>query len=93
MIYADLDDKHIIRAGDKLSFRIDEDKEEPKVLNVTDSGEIELPYNLGRFSAANKTCKRLAQEIKATVEKEYYHRATVHLGEPLTKPASGSPRK
>ena len=79
-IREDLNDKHAIRPGDKLSFRIDEDKEEPKVLAVTDSGEIELPYNLGRFNAANKTCKMLAQEIKAAVEKDYYHRATVHLG-------------
>jgi protein involved in polysaccharide export with SLBB domain len=80
VIHADLDDRHVIRAGDKLSFRIDEDKEEPKVLAVTDSGEIELPYNLGRFMAANKTCRTLAQEIKTTVEKDYYHTASVHLG-------------
>lgn len=79
-IFNDHDDKHVIRPGDKLSFRIDEDKEDPKVLTVTDSGEIELPYNLGRFAAAQKTCRRLAGEIKAAVEKEYYHRATVHLG-------------
>lgn len=79
-IASDLDDKHMIRPGDKLSFRIEEDKEDPKVLPVTDSGEIELPYNLGRFNAANKTCRRLAQEIKTAVEKDYYHKATVHLG-------------
>lgn len=79
-IRGDFDDRHLIRAGDKLSFRIDEDKEDPRVLTVTDSGEIELPYNLGRFIATNRTCKTLAQEIKAAVEQNYYKRATVHVG-------------
>lgn len=77
--HVDLDDHHRIRPGDKLSFRIAEDGEEAKNLPVTDSGEIELPYSFGRFSAANKTCKQLAQEIKAALEKEYYHRATIYL--------------
>src|SRR5947199_1645573 len=61
---SDLDDEHRIRPGDKLSFRVEEDREEPKLLPVTDSGEVELPYNFGRLIAANKTCKALAQEIK-----------------------------
>src|SRR4051794_32180757 len=34
-----LDDRHPIRPGDKLAFRVDEDKEEAKQLVVTDSGE------------------------------------------------------
>lgn len=76
----DMNDTHLIRPGDKLSFRIDEDREDPRLLPVTDSGEIELPYNLGRFKATDKTCRKLAQEIKTAVEKDYYNRATVHLG-------------
>lgn len=85
----DLDDKHRIRPGDKLAFRVDEDKEEAKQLVVTDSGEIELPHTLGRFVAANKTCKELAREIKTAIEKEYYHRATVHLGIDTVNPVRG----
>jgi len=71
-----LDDKHKLAIGDRLSFRIEEDQEDPKPLTVTDSGDLELPY-IGRFPAENKTCKQLAQEIKAALEKEYYYQATV----------------
>jgi protein involved in polysaccharide export with SLBB domain len=71
-----LDDKHTLAIGDVLSFRIVEDEEEPKSLIVTDSGDLEIPY-LGRFPAENRTCKQLAREIKASLEKEYYYQATV----------------
>jgi protein involved in polysaccharide export with SLBB domain len=75
-----LDDHHRLRPGDKLSFRVVEDGEEPKTLAVTDLGEIELPNGFGRFAAANKTCRTLAQEIKTALEKDYYKRATIQLG-------------
>jgi len=75
-----LDDQHKIRPGDKISFRVAEDREEAKSLVVTDSGEVELPAPFGRFTAAGKTCRILAQEIKGSLEKEYYKRATVHIG-------------
>jgi protein involved in polysaccharide export with SLBB domain len=76
----DLDDQHKIRPGDKLSFRVAEDREEAKPLTVTDSGEVELPSPFGRFNASGKTCRVLAREIKSSLEKEYYKRATVILG-------------
>jgi polysaccharide export outer membrane protein len=75
----ELDNQHKLRPGDKLSFRVAEDGEEAKSLPVTDSGEIELPLGLGRFTASGKTCRSLAQEIKVTLEKDYYKRATVQL--------------
>lgn len=71
-----LDDQHKLAIGDRLSFRIIEDEDDPKPLFVTDSGDLELPY-LGRFPAENKTCKQLACAIKAELEKEYYYQATV----------------
>jgi protein involved in polysaccharide export with SLBB domain len=71
-----LDDKHTLAIGDVLSFRIVEDEEEPRPLVVTDSGDLEVP-NLGRFPAENRTCKQLARELKAALEKEYYYQATV----------------
>jgi len=84
-----IDDKHKLIAGDKLSFQILEDrmlkgpkgelKGEPKSLVVTDSLELDVPY-IGRVSAANKTCKQLAAEVKGLLEKEYYYRATVVVG-------------
>jgi len=77
-----LDDKHPLAIGDRLSFRILEDSEdpressEPKPLIVTDSGEVEVTY-VGRILAAGKTCRLLARDIKAALEKEYYYKATV----------------
>jgi protein involved in polysaccharide export with SLBB domain len=79
-----LDDQHKLAVGDKLSFRIVEDEQdpseprEPKPLVVTDSGELEIPY-IGRFPAEGKTCKQLASELKTALEKDYYQRATVIL--------------
>ena len=71
-----LDDQHKLAIGDRLSFRIIEDEEDPKPLFVTDSGDLEVPL-IGRFPAINKTCKQLACDLKAELEKEYYYHATV----------------
>ena len=71
-----LDDKHTLAIGDRISFRIEEDEDDPKSLTVTDSGDLEIP-NLGRFPAENRTCRQLARELKTAMEKEYYYQATV----------------
>ena len=71
-----LDDKYKLIVGDRLSFRVVEDEDDPITLEVTDSGEIEAPY-VGRFPAEGKTCKQLAEELKAALEKKYYYQATV----------------
>ena len=65
--------------GDRVSFRVVEEKREPIALIVTDSGEMEVPL-IGRVMAANKTCKQLAREIKPLLEKEYFYKATVIVG-------------
>jgi polysaccharide biosynthesis/export protein len=70
------DDKYKLRVGDKISLQIIEDRDAPRSLVVTDSGELDAPY-IGRVAAADKTCKQLAEELKAQLEKEYYHQATV----------------
>jgi len=70
------DDKYKLRVGDKISLQIVEDRDAPRSLVVTDSGELDAPY-VGRVAAADKTCKELAEELKALLEKKYYHRATV----------------
>jgi protein involved in polysaccharide export with SLBB domain len=71
-----LDDKYHLAIGDQLSFRIIEDEDDPKILTVTDSGDIQVPY-IGSFPAAGKTCKELALALKPELEKEYYRQATV----------------
>jgi len=80
-----LNDAHKLGPGDRLSFRVIEDEDPPKVLSVTDSGEMEVPY-LGRLSASGKSCKAVAYEIKAALEKEYYIQASVILGLDIIAP-------
>jgi polysaccharide biosynthesis/export protein len=70
------DDKYKLRVGDKVSLQILEDRDLPKSLVVADSGELDAPY-VGRVAAADKTCKQLADDLRAQLEKEYYYRATV----------------
>jgi polysaccharide export outer membrane protein len=70
------DDKYKLRVGDKISLQILEDRDAPRGLVVADSGELDVPY-VGRVGATEKTCKQLAEELKARLEKEYYYRATV----------------
>ncbi|PYM10203.1 MAG: hypothetical protein DME18_16755 [Verrucomicrobia bacterium] len=73
-----LDDQYHLAMGDRVSYRVIEDKDEVKALVVTDSGELEVPY-LGRVKAVDKTCKQLAQEVKLALEKDLYYQATVIL--------------
>jgi len=97
-----LDDTHHLAIGDRFSFRIEEDRnrldfgdktsghteDEPTALIVTDSGELEVPY-IGRFPAENKTCKQLAYELKAALEKDYFYKATVILAVDLKTKSRG----
>ena len=75
------DDTYKLRAGDAISFQIQEDQvwnpqDAPLNLVIQDSGEVDAPY-IGRVLAVDKTCKQLAEEIKADLEKDYYNQATV----------------
>lgn len=74
-----LDDKRKICPGDRLSYRVVEERKSPVALFVTDSGEIEVPL-IGRISAANKTCRQLSYDIKTPLEKDYFYKATVIVG-------------
>jgi polysaccharide export outer membrane protein len=71
-----LDDRQKLGVGDRVTFRVKEDRDEPRPLVVTDSGELEVPY-VGRVKALGKTCFNLAMEVKGLLEREYYKRATV----------------
>lgn len=74
-----VDDRHKLVPGDKLSFRVVEDRDEAKPLVVADTGELDVPY-VGRINVAGKTCKDVAAELKVLLEKDYYYQATVVLG-------------
>jgi polysaccharide biosynthesis/export protein len=71
-----LDNQRKLGVGDIVSYRVIEDREDPKQLRVTESGDLDIPY-LGRFGASNKTCRVLAEELKEELERELYYKATV----------------
>lgn len=77
------DDTYKLRVGDTVSFQIEEDRLlriqlVPTSLVVMDSGEVDVPY-IGRVTAVDKTCKQLGEDIKKSLEKDYYKQATVTL--------------
>ncbi len=75
-----LNDTVKLGPGDRVGLRIvEEKKNEPYPLFVSDGGEIEIPH-VGRVYALDKTCKQIAYEIKPLLEKEYFVKATVILG-------------
>jgi len=84
-----LDDKQKLAVGDRLSFRVLEDQEEPKLLTITDSGQLNVP-ELGLVNAVGKSCKELAFELQVKLEQTTYYKATVILGiDLLNKTSSG----
>lgn len=74
-----LDSTRRLGAGDRLSYRVVQERHDPVGLMVADSGEVEVPL-IGRVPAAGKTCKELAQAIKPLLEREYFYHATVIVG-------------
>ncbi|MGA9452515.1 MAG: polysaccharide biosynthesis/export family protein [Verrucomicrobiia bacterium] len=83
-----LDDTYRLAIGDRISFRIEEDEDDPKELTVMDSGDLEVPY-IGRYPAVGKTCKELARALKVELEKEYYYQATVIIAVDLMTKSRG----
>lgn len=73
-----VDENYLLRAGDRVSFSVAEDRKPPTELVVMASGELEIP-NLGRFPAAGKNCRTLAAQLKPELEKRLYKNATVTI--------------
>jgi polysaccharide export outer membrane protein len=71
-----LDNQQKLGPGDRITYRVIEDQDDPRSLTITDSGELDVPY-LGLVHAAGKTSLQLAKEIKALLEKRLYHQASV----------------
>jgi polysaccharide export outer membrane protein len=76
---AALDEKKKLGPNDFVSLRVVEDRDnESQRLRVNDNGELDVPY-IGPVPAQGKSCKQMAYDIKAALEKEYYYHATVIL--------------
>jgi len=73
-----LDDKRTLAPGDRLSFRIAEEGDEPVLVTVASSGEIDFPY-VGRVKSSGRTCKAVADEVRHLLEKSFYSKATIGL--------------
>jgi len=73
-----LDDRQKLGPGDRITYRVIEDQDEPRPLTVTDSGDLDVPY-YGLVHAAGKTSRQLAREIKTLLEGKLYYQATVIL--------------
>ena len=71
-----LDNHQKLGPGDRITYRVIEDQDDPRTLLITDSGDLEVPY-LGLVHAAGKTCLELARQIKKDLEKKLYFTATV----------------
>ncbi|MEI6562022.1 MAG: SLBB domain-containing protein [Verrucomicrobiota bacterium] len=74
-----LNDTVQLDKGDRLSYRIIEERVPAITLVVNDAGDLDVPL-IGHIRATGKTCKKLAEEIKPLLEKEYYYKATVIIG-------------
>lgn len=74
-----LNDKVKLEKGDRLTYRVAEDRGEALHLTVNDAGDLDVPL-IGHVRAAGKTCKQIATELKPLLEKEYYYKATVIIG-------------
>ena len=82
------DDKRPLRPGDKLSFQILEDRDKPLPLVVTETSELDFPY-IGRVNVEGKTCKQVADTVRAMLEQDYYYTATVVLGLDIMSKVAG----
>jgi len=76
---AALDDKTTLHPGDRISFRVIEDRDDAIPRTVTDTGEVDFPY-VGRIKVQGLTCRQVAIQLKQLLEVDYYKRATVIVG-------------
>lgn len=68
--------------GDIVTFSIAQDREEPQIMRVTDTGELDFSIfpKVGRISVVGRTCAEVAAEVKRKLEADYYNVADVSIG-------------
>jgi len=71
-----LDNVTRLESGWFIGVRIIEDKREELLQTIAATGEVQIPY-LGLMKAEGLTCRELAFQIKASLEKTFFKVATV----------------
>jgi len=71
-----LEDEKELRTGDRLLYRVLEEREPAEPVFVNDKGEVSLPL-IGNVPARGKTPQELARDVKQKLEQTYFPRATV----------------
>ena len=68
--------------GDIVTFSIVQDREQPQIMRVTDTGELDFSAfpKIGRISVVGRTCAQVSAELKRKLEADYYNSADVILG-------------
>ena len=79
---------YILMVGDRLDFRVIEDGDPSRLLVISPTGEIDVPY-YGRVQVTGKTLIQAGQIIKSLLEKDLYYRASVILALDETAPKMG----
>lgn len=71
-----LDNTRPLVIGDRIDYQVLEEREPAITLLVDGNGEVTIPL-AGSWAAVGKTPLALAMEVKAELERDYFHAATV----------------
>src|ERR1700753_1635357 len=82
---AKIDPERKISSGDQIVLEIVEDRKSGFSDIVTEAGDLNVPP-LGPVKVSGKTTAEAAETIKALLEKDYYHLATVRVSIYASKP-------
>lgn len=83
-----LDNTYSLRTGDRVSFRIVEERLPPESMRIMDSGDI-LAKHVGPVRALGRTCRDVAYQIKSLLEKSVFVKATVIIVLDETRKSQG----
>lgn len=79
--------ERIIQVGDKVIYRVIEDRDPPVTIPVLETGQIIVPY-YGPIQVEGLTITQLTKKIERLLTKDLYEKATVILA--VQKPAPAS---
>jgi polysaccharide biosynthesis/export protein len=83
-----LDNTYSLRTGDRVSFRIVEERLPAESMRIMDSGDI-LAKHVGPVRSVGRTCRDVAYEVKNLLEKSVFVKATVIIVLDETRKSQG----